>query len=113
MLHLSEIIEGDILVTDNLKDALNARKSRTKRDIVRDMVKRWPDGVVPYKIDSSVGKYTRHLYYALFRKTTMAMGEDKWRFLGVGSSFTHMDKINKWTSKVLLFQKRKQTELGT
>lgn len=80
MLHLSEIIEGDILVTDSLRNALNARKSRTKRDIVRDMVKRWPDGVVPYKIDSSVGKCTRYLYYALFRKTTTVMEETKWRF---------------------------------
>ncbi|XP_068719793.1 hatching enzyme 1.2-like [Montipora capricornis] len=51
-----EIIEGDVLVTDNLRDARKAGKSRDKRDIVSDMVKRWPDGVVPFTIDSSIGK---------------------------------------------------------
>jgi len=51
-----EILEGDILVTDNLRHALDAGKGRTRRDIVSDKIKRWPDGVAPYIIDSSVSK---------------------------------------------------------
>lgn len=51
-----EIIEGDILLTDNLRRVRNAVESRRKRDIVSDMVKRWPDGLVPYTIDSSTNK---------------------------------------------------------
>lgn len=51
-----EIIEGDILVTEPLRSVLKAGKSRTRRDIVSDTVKRWPDGVVPYKLDSSLSK---------------------------------------------------------
>lgn len=57
MLHLSEIIEGDILVTDKLRHMLNTGKSRSKRDIVSDMVKRWPDGTVPYTLESSISTY--------------------------------------------------------
>lgn len=60
---LSEIIEGDILMTDNLRRTLNAAdKSRNKRDIVTDMVMRWPDGVVPYVLDASLSKYSCKLY---------------------------------------------------
>ena len=56
---LSEIIEGDILMTDNLRRTLNAAgKSRNKRDIVTDMVMRWPDGVVPYVLDANLSKYS-------------------------------------------------------
>lgn len=51
-----EIIEGDILVTEPLRRALKAGNSRTKRDIVSNKIKRWPDGVVPYKLDSSLNK---------------------------------------------------------
>ncbi|XP_073253971.1 hatching enzyme 1.2-like [Porites lutea] len=52
-----EIIEGDILMTDNLRRTLNAAgKSRNKRDIVTDMVMRWPDGVVPYVLDANLSK---------------------------------------------------------
>ncbi|XP_078369548.1 zinc metalloproteinase nas-4-like [Oculina patagonica] len=51
-----DIIEGDILVTEPLRNVLKAGKSRKRRDIVSDMVKRWPDGVVPYTLDSSLNK---------------------------------------------------------
>ena len=46
-------------MTDNLRDARKAGKSRDKRDIVSDKVKRWPDGVVPFTIDSSIGEYDK------------------------------------------------------
>ena len=46
-------------MTDNLRRILNAAdKSRNKRDIVTDMVMRWPDGVVPYVLDASLSKYS-------------------------------------------------------
>lgn len=63
MFHLTEIIEGDILVTEPLRNVLKAGNSRTKRDIVSDMVKRWPDGVVPYKLDSSLSKCSLSILY--------------------------------------------------
>lgn len=50
-------------MTDNLRRTLNAAdKSRNKRDIVTDMVMRWPDGVVPYVLDASLSKYSCKLY---------------------------------------------------
>ena len=50
-------------MTDNLRRILNAAdKSRNKRDIVTDMVMRWPDGVVPYVLDASLSKYSCKLY---------------------------------------------------
>ena len=46
-------------MTDNLRRTLNAAgKSRNKRDIVTDMVMRWPDGVVPYVLDANLSKYS-------------------------------------------------------
>lgn len=50
-------------MTDNLRRILNAAdKSRNKRDIVTDMVMRWPDGGVPYVLDASLSKYSCKLY---------------------------------------------------
>lgn len=63
MFHLTEIIEGDILVAKSLRNVLKAGKSRSKRDIVSDMVKRWPDGVVPYKLDSNLSKCSLSILY--------------------------------------------------
>lgn len=61
--YLTEVIEGDILVTEPLRNVLKAGNSRAKRDIVSDMVKRWPDGVVPYKLDSSLSKCLFRIWY--------------------------------------------------
>ena len=72
MFHLLEIIEGDILVTDPLRNVLKAEKSRSRRDIVSDMVKRWPDGVVPYKLDSSLSKYNITCIVSWLEKTPPA-----------------------------------------
>lgn len=63
LIHLTEIMEGDILVTEPLRNVLKAGKSRTRRDIVSDMVKRWPDGVVPYTLDSSLSKCSFRILY--------------------------------------------------
>ena len=70
--HLTEVIEGDILMTEPLRNVLKAGKSRAKRDIVSDMVKRWPDGVVPYKLDSSLSKCSLRIWY--FGKETIITG---------------------------------------
>lgn len=59
-------------MTEPLRNVLKAGKSRAKRDIVSDMVKRWPDGVVPYKLDSSLSKYSLRIWYS--GKETMITG---------------------------------------
>ncbi|XP_067040588.1 hatching enzyme 1.2-like [Acropora muricata] len=51
-----DIIEGDILVTDAFKHAREAGKSREKRAIVSDAIKRWPNGLIPYTKDSTLNK---------------------------------------------------------
>ena len=43
-------------MTGALKHAREAGKSREKRDIVSDAIKRWPNGLIPYTKNSTLSK---------------------------------------------------------
>lgn len=55
------MFEGDIVINEAINEILNPetheQHHRAKRDAVANRIKVWPDGVLPYTIDDSIGKF--------------------------------------------------------
>ena len=61
--YFSEIIEGDILMSPTLME-LTSVEHRTKREITTKMVQRWTNNIVPFVINSTLGKNRSTSCYA-------------------------------------------------
>ena len=55
-------------MTSTLEHAREAGKSREKRDIVSDPVRRWPHGMIPYTKDSTLSKCAPAFYVSMRNK---------------------------------------------
>lgn len=59
-------IEGDIVLDQGIEELLKPRLDdehrREKRDTVANSINLWPEGLVPYTIEDSVGKITKCVY---------------------------------------------------
>lgn len=61
--------EGDILLTQQQKDLINASKNASNiqaRDLVRDTSKLWIDAVVPYLLADDLSKFAQQFTLAKF-----------------------------------------------
>lgn len=61
--------EGDILLTQQQKDLINASKNASNiqaRDLVRDTSKLWIDAVVPYLLADDLSKFVQQFTLAKF-----------------------------------------------